>query len=160
MRILAPAPLLVVITWLMPLALEIAHGQITFDYAARKDAPIPKADKVASLDGTALLDVQADKSVRLFSTKTGEPAGPAIELQKKGLAFIVTAIAIAPDNKTIATAIGNYGGDWGRVDVWDATTGKHLTRYMGPPYLGIVYALFIGKDGQTVFVSSGPAGGK
>jgi WD40 repeat protein len=72
----------------------------------------------------------------------------------------LTSLAIAPDHQTVATAMGNLSNDWGQVTVWNASTGKQVARYRGPPYLGEVFSLSFSGDGKVVSITSGPAGGR
>jgi uncharacterized protein (TIGR03000 family) len=98
-----------------------------------------------------------DLSVRLYDAATDEPVGPKIHVGRGGY---VTGLAVAPDGKTVATALGNTSKDSGSVWVWDATTGEQVAFFNRDGYLGQVYTLAFSRDGRTVKVTSGEPGGK
>jgi hypothetical protein len=100
-------------------------------------------------------------NVQLYSAEPQRPAGPVIRLD----AHRVTALAVADDNRLVATAIGNLSEDWGEVRVWDGLNGKELGRYAvsetaGRPPLGEVLRLTFNRDGTVLTIESGPAGGR
>jgi len=99
--------------------------------------------------------------VRLYDADTDKPIGPEIDLR----AHRITALAVSPDDRSIATAIGNLSNDWGEVRVWNGQTGKQLAQYkLAPekklPPLGEVFRLTFSEDGMTLTITSAPAGGK
>jgi uncharacterized protein (TIGR03000 family) len=94
------------------------------------------------------------RSVRLYDAKTDKPLGPRIHLPRSE--WGVTALAVAPDGKTIAIGVLHFR-DEGCAEVWDATTGTRLDRYDG---LGRVNDVSFSEDGRTVTVSSGEESGK
>ncbi len=116
-------------------------------------APVPTPD------GRAVLRVEGPRFqpvARLHAADDGRPLGPALAPEPPGVSYRITAIAVARDGRTVATAVGNFSNDWGRVDVWDAVTGRRLARRAG---LGEVLTLSFAADGRTVAVESGPPGG-
>ena len=133
---------------------------LKFDHARRRAGEAPTPKSVVSIDGKGVLKVQSKRTVQLCEGNSGKALGPEIALGDKRLSFVITALAIAPDGKTIATGIGNHDNDSGKVDVWDGTTGKRIARYEGPPYLGTVFTLSFSEDGKTLSITSGPPGGK
>ena len=136
---------------------------ITFKYTARGEGTVKACRKIVSSDGKVVLKVEGPElkgNVRLYEAATNKPLGPVIVLSEPGLSYRLTSLAIAPDNKTVATAMGNLSNDWGQVTVWDALTGKQVARYRGPPYLGEVFSLSFSGDGKVVSITSGPAGGR
>ena len=132
---------------------------INFAVSRRPAGEAPKPREVKSADGKLVLKVQPDKTVRLFETDSGSAIGPSIELEEKGHLFVISALAISPSGKRIATAIGN-DDDSGEVDVWDASTGKRIAQYNGSLALGTVFSVSFSRSGNTVSIVSGPAGGK
>lgn len=125
------------------------------------------ADKIVlrhSPDKSVELRVVGERrraGVRLFDATKGEALGPVIELK----AHRITALAVSADNRTVATAIGNFSNDWGEVRVWNGESGKEIARYtidatqMRPP-LGEVFRLSFSEDGMTVTIVTGPYGGR
>lgn len=99
--------------------------------------------------------------VRLFDAASDRHLGPPIELH----AHRITALAVSPDNRLIATAIGNFSNDWGEVRVWNGKSGKEIAKYticpgQDLPPLGEVFRVSFSDDGNTVTVISGPPGGR
>lgn len=99
--------------------------------------------------------------VRLYDADTDKPIGPEIDLR----AHRITALAVSPDDRSVATAIGNLSNDWGEVRVWNGQTGKQLAQYkLAPekklPPLGEVFRVTFSEDGMTLTITSAPAGGK
>ncbi len=138
---------------------------ITFRHTRRATGQAKEPRKVESSDGKVVLKVEGERfkgTVRLFDVATGKPLGPTIQPvdQPQLSSYRITALAIASDNKTVATAIGNSSNDFGAVRVWDATTGKEITHYNGPDDLGEVYTLSFSPDGKVLSITSGEAGGK
>jgi hypothetical protein len=129
----------------------------TFRVTRRAAGEAQEPRQAARPGGKAVLKVQPGKAVRLFDAASCEPLGPTIPLGRAGYGFRITALAVAPDDRTIATAVGNFSNDWGRVVVWDAMTGERLAERGG---LGEVFSLDFGRDGKVVSITSGPAGGK
>ncbi len=125
-----------------------------------------KPEATYSRDRSVVLRVVDDKSsegaeVQLFDVAHDKPLGPQIELRARR----ITALAVSPDNSTVATAIGNFSNDWGEVCIWSGTSGKQIAKYKATgdsssPYLGEVARLSFSDDGHTVVVVSGRAGGK
>ena len=136
---------------------------ITFKYIAGGKGIAKVSREVASSDGKFVLKVEGPEfkgNVRLYEAATSKPVGPVMVLSEPGLSYRITSLAIAPDNKTVATAMGNFSNDWGQVTVWNAVTGKHVAQYRGPPYLGQVFSLSFSSDGNVVSITNGPAGGR
>jgi hypothetical protein len=109
-----------------------------------------------SPDGTTMLRVEdgsgRKQSVRLYDAKTEKAVGPEIEVGR------VSAIAVGPDNITIATAITNAGWDWGQVQVWNGRTGSELR--IDPNDIGgwgarPVSSMKFSEDGKTLSVIAG-----
>lgn len=99
--------------------------------------------------------------VRLYDAETDMPLGPEIDLR----AHRITALAIGPDDQTMATAVGNLSNDWGEVRVWNGRTGNQIAQYkLSPekqlPPLGEVFRVAFSDDGKMLTITSGPAGGK
>ena len=140
-----------------------ARQAITFKYTARGEGAAKACREVTSSDGKVVLRVEGPElkgNVRLYEAATNKPLGPVMVLSEPGLSYRLTSLAIAPDNKTVATAMGNLSNDWGQVTVWNAMTGKQVARYRGPPYLGEVFSLSFSGDGKVVSITSAPAGGR
>ena len=137
---------------------------IQFRQEAHREGVAKKVVEVSSPDGSVIARVirESGKSdVQLFDAVKGCSLGPLLELK----AHRITALAIHPDNCTIATAIGNFSNDWGEVRVWNGKTGKETAKYTASPaddlpHLGEVFRLVFSEDGKTLTVVSGPAGGK
>jgi uncharacterized protein (TIGR03000 family) len=103
-------------------------------------------------------DLNSDSSVRLFDAETGKPLGPKLRV---GLGPRVTALAVAPDGKTVAAANGlRYQKDNIFVTVWDATTGQEVGSYRGPPALDQVFELSFFQDGKFVLIVASPREGE
>lgn len=136
---------------------------IVFEHLVQSEGNAEETREVNSRDGTVVLKFEGPRSkgfVRLYETATNQPMGPEIALAQPGASYRLTALAVAPDNKTVAAAIGNFSNDWGEVTVWNATNGKMLAQYEGPPYLGEVFAVSFSTKGKVVVITAGPAGGK
>lgn len=137
---------------------------IQFRHEAHREGESKKVVEVSSPDGNVIARVirESTKSnVQLFYAANGCALGPLIELK----AHRITALAIHPDNGTIATAIGNLSNDWGEVRIWNGETGKEIAKYSaspadGLPHLGEVFRLVFSEDGKKLTVVSGPPGGK
>jgi WD40 repeat protein len=137
---------------------------IQFRHEAHREGEAKKVGEVSSPDGSVFARVirESTKSdVQLFHVADGCAFGPLIELK----AHRITALAIHPDNCTVATAIGNFSNDWGEVRLWNGKTGKETAKHTASPaddlpHLGEVFRLVFSEDGQTLTVASGPAGGK
>jgi uncharacterized protein (TIGR03000 family) len=103
-------------------------------------------------------DLNSDSSIRLFDAETGKPLGPKLRV---GLGPRVTALAVAPDDKTVAAANGlRYQKDNIFVTVWDATTGKEVGSYRGPPALDEVFELSFFQDSKYVLITALPREGE
>jgi WD40 repeat protein len=136
---------------------------VSFVYLARSEGTAEEATEKSSSDGSVLLKVEGPRfkgSVQLYDVASDKPVGPEIRLAEAGVSYRVTALAIAPDNQTIATALGNFSNDWGQVRVWDARTGTQIAIYQGPTSLGEVFKIAFDRDGKILTIESGPAGGK
>ncbi len=137
---------------------------VQFRHEAHREGEAERVVEVSSPDGSVIARVirETTKSdVQLFYAANGCALGPLIELK----AHRITALAIHPDNCTVATAIGNFSNDWGEIRVWNGKTGKEIAKYTaspaeGLPHLGEVSRLVFSEDGKTLTVVSGPAGGK
>ena len=142
---------------------EAQRPLITFKHTARGEGTAKVCREVASSDGKVVLKVEGPNlkgNVRLYEAATNKPLGPVIVLSEPGLSYRLTSLAIAPDHKTVATAMGNLSNDWGQVTVWNAVTGKQVARFRGPPDLGEVFSLSFSDDGKVVSITSVPAGGR
>lgn len=140
-----------------------ASAQVEFKVLKRGAGDVKSPRQATSADGKVVLKVEGKEfkgTVRLYDAERGKPLGPSIPLAEPGVAYSIDALAVAPDGKTVATAIGSLSDDCGHVVVWDATTGKAVAHYRGPPYLGNVYSLSFGADGKVLSIESGPPGGK
>lgn len=136
---------------------------ITFEHLVQNEGTAEENREVNSRDGTVVLKVEGPRFkgfVRLYETATNQPIGPEIALAGAGGSYRLTSLAVAPDNKTVAAAIGNFSNDWGEVTVWNATNGKMVAQYEGPPYLGEVFDVSFSANGKVVVITTGPAGGK
>ena len=136
---------------------------IVFEHLVRSEGTAEENSEVNSRDGTVVLKFEGPRLkgfVRLYETATNQPMGPEIALAQPGVSYRLTALAVAPDNKTVAAAIGNFSNDWGEVTVWNATNGKMVALYEGPPYLGEVFDVSFRANGKVVVITTGPAGGK
>jgi hypothetical protein len=126
-------------------------------------SPSDTTSEVLSEDGSVVAKTegpQFKKSVRLYQSSPSEPIGPIISLADPGGSYRITALAIARDNHSVATAIGNFSNDWGNVVVWNASNGEVIAQYHGPPYLGEVFRLSFSEDDNVVNIFCGPSGGK
>lgn len=143
---------------------EVQTRKIQFEHVRGKDAVADRLVEVYSRDRSVVARVDGERfqsDVRLYDVARGIPLGPTIKLK----AHRITALAIGPDNRTLATAIGNFSNDWGEVRVWDGKLAKEVSRYSistseGRPALGEVVRLSFSEDGRTVKIVSGPPGGK
>jgi tetratricopeptide (TPR) repeat protein len=72
-----------------------------------------------SPDGKSLATGCSDKTMRLWSTATGEPIGPPLPQSA-----VVLSVAFSPDGKTLLAGCNNHV-----ARLWDATTGQPV----GPP---------------------------
>lgn len=97
-------------------------GTITFR-VSRSGTPGGRAKECMNADGKVVLrieDVPTVRKLRLYDVATNKMLG-----EINAYDFRITAITIAPDNRTIAAgSTWNDGG--GCVRVWDITTGKRL----------------------------------
>ncbi|MFM7843225.1 MAG: WD40 repeat domain-containing protein [Planctomycetota bacterium] len=139
-------------------------ASIKFRHESRGEGVADKCVAAHSPNRKVMVRVTGERlraQVRLFDAVSDMPLGPAIELK----AHRITALAVSPDNSTVATAIGNFSNDWGEVRVWNGKTGKEVAQYKmslaeGLPPLGEVFRLSFSDDGETVTIISGPPGGK
>ena len=139
-------------------------GKILFRVVRKPPAIAPRPGDTRSADGSVLVRTVGQNyrwNVRLFVAASHRPAGPELPLQ----AHRVTAFAIAADNRTVATAIGNLSEDWGEVRLWDGVTGRALGRYTiaesaDRPPLGEVLRLEFNREGTVLTIETGPAGGR
>jgi hypothetical protein len=69
-------------------------------------------------------------------------------------------LAVAPDGKTVAANGLRYQKDNIFVTVWDATTGKEVGSYRGPPALDEVFELSFFQDGKFVLITALPREGE
>lgn len=76
-----------------------------------------------SPDGSRFATVGGDGVIRLWETKTGKPAGPAL-LHKRGVAYL-TGLAFTPNGEWLIS-----GGADGTIRLWSLAAGEEL----GPPY--------------------------
>ena len=130
------------------------HGGERLGYKSPTDATSP--------DGTTNLRVENsgqpwEAKVRLYNAKTGKAIGPQIK------AGHISALAVAPDNSTIAIATVNGGWDDGDVHVWNGTTGRRLR--LDPKDTGgwggrPIWSMAFSKDGKTLSVVAGKVGGR
>jgi WD40 repeat protein len=136
---------------------------ITFEHLIQSEVTAEEQRDANSSDGTVVLKVEGPRFtgfIRLYETATNRPLGPEIALAEAGVSYRVTSLAVAPDNMTVAAAIGNFSNDWGEVSVWNATSGKMVAQYEGPPFLGEVFDLSFSADGKVVIITTSPSGGK
>src|SRR5262245_22419242 len=71
------------------------------------------------------------------------PPGAVLRLGEDRLRVggrFLPGVAFTPDSRQIVTA-----GSGGGLDVWDATTGRHLRRLAGPPD---IFRLTVSPDGR------------
>jgi hypothetical protein len=135
-----------------------------FEVVRRPLAVAVRPAEVRSPDGRVVVKVVGQNyrwNIQLNRTAHNRPAGPPIQLD----AHRVTAVAVAGDNRQVATAIGNLSEDWGEVRVWDGLNGTELARYAisetaGRPPLGEVLRLTFNRDGTVLTIESTPAGGR
>jgi hypothetical protein len=85
-------------------------------------------------------------SFRLYETATNAPVGPAIPASKR-----TTALAVAPDNQTIAVCPYYILDSGGEVCVYDGKTGKKLSSCAA----GAIKSVEFDVDSKTVKVVSG-----
>jgi WD40 repeat protein len=143
---------------------EVQSKKIQFEHFRGKEAVADRPVEIYSHDKSVVVRVIGERfkgAVRLYDAAKSIPLGPTIELK----AHRITALAIGPDNRTLAIAIGNFSNDWGEVRVWDGKSAKEVARYSistseGRPALGEVVRLSFSEDGRTVKIVSGPPGGK
>jgi WD40 repeat protein len=86
--------------------------------------------------------------VQLWDVATGR------EHTLQGHAFSVTALAFAPDGKTLASATGSWlpDGAPGEIKLWDVATGKERATLAKLPIM--ILALAFAPDGKTLASSS------
>jgi uncharacterized protein (TIGR03000 family) len=102
-------------------------------------------------------DLNSDSLIRLFDAETGKPLGPKLAV---GLGLRVTALAVAPDGKTVAAANGlRYQKDRILVTVWDATTGERVGLY-DATNRGEVFDLSFFQNGKYVLITGLPEEGE
>ncbi|RKU06151.1 hypothetical protein C6503_26390 [Candidatus Poribacteria bacterium] len=90
-----------------------------------------------STDGTQLA-IATTNGITLYDTYTGK------ELARfSALLDAVTALAFSPDNRTIASAIGNT-----TIHLWNTRTGEHRTDFIG--HTLPVVALAFSPDGNSL----------
>lgn len=160
LRTLAGITLALVAALGLPLFGADPPEAIRFEVVNRETVEPLEPRERRSADGSSVLKVEGPRFkgvVRLYDARSGRPLGPPITLQPPGLSFRVTALAIAPDNRRIVTAIGNLSNDWGRADVWDAATGRRLAEKTG---LGETPSVEFSDGGRTVKIVTGPQGGR
>ena len=136
---------------------------IVFEHLVQSEGTAEEIHEVNSRDGTVVLKVEGPRFkgfIRLYEIATNQPMGPELALAQPGVSYRLTALAVAPDNKTVAAAIGNFSNDWGEVTVWNATNGKMVAQYEGPSYLGEVFNVSFSVNGKVVVITTGLAGGK
>ena len=105
-----------------------------------------------SPDGGRLLTVGRDKSVRVWSTRTGAPLTPPLMHQ-----FPVEHAAFGPEGRLLVTATGDWsgaaaGGERGEAMVWDIEEGKQA--FAPLEHKGGVHFAAFSPDG-TLLVTSG-----
>lgn len=108
-----------------------------------------------SNDGKTLLSTGCDTTARVWDTRTG-----ALLNVLKGHRHSLMVGAFSPDGRLIATGGGNFcpgdasnsSAEWGRGDtvirVWDASSGKQLSRLEGSQEM--VMGLAFSPDGQSL----------
>lgn len=97
--------------------------------------------------------------VRLYDAATDKPLGPEIKLLPR-----ITALAVAPDGKTVAIGQSpRFSKDNTLVEVWDATTGESLGAHgCVPGYwssetpLGEIFELSLFQNGRCVLITALP----
>jgi WD40 repeat protein len=101
--------------------------------------------------GTTLADVDGTTNVYLWNTATGMPTATLTDPNAAG--GRVTAVAFAPRGATLADVDNSDGPDGiGRIDLWDAATGK-LTATLTDP--GLARSVAFGPDGTTLAAGNG-----
>ncbi len=85
-------------------------------------------------------------SFRLYEAVTNTPVGPTISSGKR-----TTALAVAPDNQTIAICPYYILDSGGEVCVYDGKTGKKISSYGA----GAIKSVEFEADSKTVKVVSG-----
>jgi WD40 repeat protein len=91
--------------------------------------------------------------VQLRDAATGTPRGGPLALTLGGT---LNCVAFSPDGKTFLTGVGpNFGAReiWGRVQLWDAATGKPVGRPLNHDYP--VLAVAFSRDGKVVAAGGG-----
>lgn len=132
-----------------------------FEVVRRPLAVAVRPAEVRSPDGRVVVKEVGQNyrwKIQLNRTAHHRPAGPLIQLD----AHRVTAVAVAGDNRRVATAIGNLSEYWGEVRVWDGLNGTELARYAisetaGRPPLGEVLRLTFNRrwDGAHYRIDPG-----
>lgn len=125
----------------------------------RRTVSLPEPGQIMrfSPDAAALAatgEHSADSSVRLWDVKSGKRLHTlAHDLQQfEG----VTAVAFAPDGRTLATATGFAAGDMEKanyaIHLWDPAAGRELRRW--PAHKNTIFDLCFSRDGRLLISAS------
>jgi len=122
-------------------------GQQSLEPVDEQSVFSPKVSEfVASFspDGSRLIAISAERSVRLWETDTGKPAGPPLSHKDA-----ITSVMFSRDGRLILTATRQA------ARVWDGGTGKFL-RLIEPtdPRLGFFSAAFTLDSGAIITTGS------
>lgn len=99
-----------------------------------------------SLDSKRLA-VATDIGIWIYNAHTGAEI-TRIKVQPRGSHQTVNTVAFAPDGMTLAVGYWVPGGAAGAVELWDTTTGEHLT--VLEEDMSSVHALGFSADGTTL----------
>ncbi len=128
-----------------PLPARISRPQAVFEVGTG-----PVRGVAFSPDGQVIITAGWDGAVRLWEEATGQ-----VRHVLEGPHSRVTALALAPDGVTVATAGPDKVGKFGSVVLWDLTTGRERARWIG---FRETNALAFSPDGGLLAV--GGTGGK
>ncbi len=131
---------------------DMANGALRGErgLALRRSVFWPRPDFAFSPSGR-LLAGPAEAAPSVVNVWEASAATPVAAL--RGHEGAVTAVAISPDERRVATACGSAAGAV-ILRVWDAATGKELRRVPLPPQR--VEALAFSHDGKYLAGGSGP----
>jgi WD40 repeat protein len=120
-----------------------------WDPATGKELPrkgdLPPADRFGTFapDGETLALWGRDCSIRLWDTVTWREKQP-----RDGHGDYLDGVAVAPDNKTLATASGDG------IRVWEAATGRQR-HWLRPEEPGTCRGVALSPDGRTIAGATG-----
>jgi hypothetical protein len=93
-----------------------------------------------SPDGHYLATGNDDKAIHLWEVASGKE-----RRELAGHPYGITALAFAPDGKTLACATSNNGA----IRIWDVAAGKEIASLLGP-FTGGTNCLTFAPDGKTL----------